>query len=197
MYKVGLTGGIGCGKSTVSDLFKQYSIPVIDADEISHALVTPNSSALQKISTYFGQDCLTASGHLNRSHLREIIFNNALKKTQLEAIMHPLIFAEIDKQVQQSNASYCIISIPLLIETNMQSSVDHILVVDCPETEQIKRVQLRDELTTSQVQAIIRSQVSREQRIAEANSIIDNQLNNDQLVQQVHDLHLKFMEEAA
>lgn len=197
MFKVGLTGGIGSGKSTVANLFKQYVIPVIDADEIAHALVKPQSPALKKIIDYFGKECLNTTGHLNRARLRKIIFNHPQKKDQLEAIMHPLIYAEINQQVQELSSAYCIIAIPLLLETNMQSSVDHVLVVDCTESEQIKRVQLRDQLESQQINAIIHSQVSREHRLTEADSIINNfnTQDNYQLSQQVHHLHHKFLKE--
>jgi dephospho-CoA kinase len=196
MFKVGLTGGIGCGKSTVAHLFKQHGVPIIDADKIAHALVTPHSSALKQISKNFGVDCLNSTGHLNRAKLREIIFNFPQKKALLETIMHPLIYAEIAQQVQCISGTYCIIAIPLLLETKMQASVDHILVVDCTKTEQIKRVQLRDQLDTQKINAIIHSQVSRKQRLTEANSVINNQLGGSQLEQQVSYLHEKFLKEA-
>jgi len=196
MFKVGLTGGIGCGKSTVAKLFAQHTVAIIDADEIAHTLVSPKSSALKQISDTFGEDCLLANGSLNRAKLREIIFNNSQKKCQLEQIMHPLIYAEIERQVQELSGLYCIIAIPLLLETQMQASVDHILVVDCSETEQIKRVQLRDSLSTDQIKAIIQSQASREQRLAEADSIIYNTQDNNQLVHEISNLHQKFIKEA-
>ncbi|MDC9728303.1 MAG: dephospho-CoA kinase [Methyloprofundus sp.] len=198
MFKVGLTGGIGCGKSTVAELFRQHNTPIIDADEIAHALVTPNSPALEKIIKNFGENCLSKTGHLNRTKLREIIFNNPQKKSQLEGLMHPLIYAEIEQQVQGLTSTYCIIAIPLLLETNMQASVDHILVVDCSETEQIKRVQLRDQLDSQQINAIIHSQVSRNQRLTAADSIINNNIrDNSQLQQQVDHLHHQFLKESA
>jgi len=196
MFKVGLTGGIGCGKSTVAKLFAQHSIAIIDADEIAHALVCPKSVALKQISNIFGEGCLLASGGLNRAKLRELIFNNSQKKCQLEHIMHPLIYAEIDRQVLALSGIYCIIAIPLLLETQMQASVDHILVVDCSETEQIKRVQLRDGLSTAQIKAIIQSQASREQRLAEADSIIYNTQDNKQLTHDINNLHQQFIKEA-
>jgi len=196
MFKVGLTGGIGCGKSTIAKLFAQHAVAIIDADEIAHALVSPKSVALDQISNTFGEDCLLASGALDRAKLRDIIFNNSQKKLQLEHIMHPLIFAEIERQISALSGPYCIIAIPLLLETHKQSSVDHILVVDCSETEQIKRVQLRDGLSTNQIKTVIQSQVSREQRLAEADSIIYNTQDNKQLVHEVNNLHQQFIKEA-
>ncbi|MCK5666469.1 MAG: dephospho-CoA kinase [Thiotrichaceae bacterium] len=193
MYKIGLTGGIGCGKSTVSDLFKKHSTPIIDADEIAHALVMPGQKALSQISHCFGPNCITTDGHLNRAGLREIIFNDADKKLQLEGIMHPLVYAEIDRQLNRLTSPYCIISIPLLIETKMQSLVDHILVIDCPMEIQINRVKLRNGLNDTQVMAMINSQVSRTERLAHADSIIDNTRDIIFLSQQVSNLHDQFI----
>ena len=196
MYKVGLTGGIGCGKSTVSDLFKQCAVAVIDADEIAHALVTPGQKALSKISTAFGTGMINPDGSLNRHLLRDCIFQNAEKKRLLESIMHPLVYAEIDQQLNQLNTPYAIVSIPLLIETRMQSLVDHILVIDCPMEMQINRVKLRDKLSDSQITAIIDSQVSRTERLAHADSIIDNTQDISYLSQQVSALHDQFLKQA-
>jgi len=195
MYKIGLTGGIGCGKSTVSDLFKQYATPIIDADEIAHALVMPGQKALQRISDCFGQSCISTDGHLNRASLREIIFTDAEKKHQLESIMHPLVYAEIERQQNLLKGAYCIISIPLLIETKMQSLVDHILVIDCPMEMQINRVKLRDSLSDSQITDVIKSQVSRTERLAHADSIIDNTKDIIFLGKQVNNLHEQFLKQ--
>jgi len=195
MYKVGLTGGIGCGKSTVSDLFKQHDTPIIDADEIAYALVMPGQKALKQISLCFGQSCINADGTLNRASLREIIFNDAEKKLQLESIMHPLVYAEINHQLKRLTYPYCIISIPLLIETKMQSLVDHILVIDCPIEIQINRVKLRNGLNDTQIMAIINSQVSRTERLTYADSIIDNTRDIIYLSQQVNNLHYQFLKQ--
>jgi len=196
MYKVGLTGGIGCGKTTVSNLFKQLSVPVIDADEIAHALVNPAGIALTQISQQFGQTYILPDGNLDRSKLRETIFNDVEKKTQLENIMHPLISAEIEQQLSELSAPYAILSIPLLLETKMQAFVDHILVIDCPMEVQINRVKLRDQLSAAQITAIIHSQVSRSERLAQADSIIDNSQEQLKLSQQVKHLHEQFLQQA-
>ena len=195
MYKVGLTGGVGCGKSTVSDLFKQYATPIIDADEIAHALVMPGQKALKQISACFGQSYITTDGSLNRASLRETIFNDAEKKHQLESIIHPLVYAEIKHQISLLTGPYCIISIPLLIETKMQSLVDHILVIDCPMEMQINRVKLRDRLNDSQITAMINSQVSRAERLTHADSIIDNTQDIIFLGKQVNNLHKQFLKQ--
>jgi len=196
MYKVGLTGGIGCGKTTVSNLFKQLSVPVIDADEIAHALVTPAGIALTQISQHFGEAYILPDGNLDRSKLRETIFNNAEKKSQLENIMHPLIYTEIEQQLSELSAPYAILAIPLLLETKMQAFVDHILVIDCPMEVQINRVKLRDQLSAAQITAIIHSQVSRSERLAQADSIIDNTQDQLKLSQQVKHLHEQFLKQA-
>ncbi len=195
MYKVGLTGGIGSGKSTVSDLFKQLTIPIIDADDIAHKLVMPSQKALYRIRQCFGQNYINNDGSLNRAKLREIIFINAEKKLLLESIMHPLVYAEIDLQLNQLSGSYCIISIPLLIETKMQSIIDHILVIDCPMDLQINRVKLRNGLNDSQITAMINSQVSRAERLAHADSVIDNTRDIAFLKQQVKHLHQQFIKQ--
>ncbi|MDT8425590.1 MAG: dephospho-CoA kinase [Methyloprofundus sp.] len=196
MYKVGLTGGIGCGKTTVANLFKQLSVPIIDADEIAHAIVSPGGIALTQISQKLGQMYILPDGNLNRGKLRETIFNNAEKKSQLEKIMHPLIYAEIDQQLSKLSAPYAILAIPLLLETKMQRFVDHILVIDCPMEVQINRVKLRDKLSAAQITAIINSQVSRTERLAQADSVIDNTQDPLKLSQQVNHLHKQFLTQA-
>ena len=196
MYKVGLTGGIGSGKSTVSDLFKQLAIPIIDADVIARMLVMPGQKALSQISHHFGKSYINSDGTLNRAKLRNIIFSDADKKHQLETIMHPLIYAEIEHQLSLITAPYSIIAIPLLIETKMQSLVDHILVIDCPMEIQINRVKLRDKLNDSQITAMVNSQVNRADRLVHADSIINNTKGITYLSQQVNQLHQQFIKQS-
>jgi dephospho-CoA kinase len=195
MYKVGLTGGIGSGKSVVADFFKQLAVPVIDADEIAHTLVAPKQIALQHICAHFGEGILTIDGHLDRAKLREIIFNDPKKKRLLEQIMHPLIYAEIGLQVNELQAPYVIIAVPLLIETKMQALVNHILIVDCSVEMQFDRVKSRDKLNNEQITAIINSQVSRAERQKQADSIIDNTQSLASVEQQVQTLHAKFLKQ--
>jgi len=196
MYKVGLTGGIGSGKSTICDLFKYYATPIIDADEIAHALVMPGKKALSQISECFGQSYITDAGVLNRVLLRKIVFNDAEKKQQLESIMHPLIYAEIEQQLSLLTDDYCIIAIPLLIETKMQALVEHILVVDCTMEMQINRVKLRDQLNDTQIMTIINSQACRAERLTHADSVIYNTQDTGYLNHQVDKLHQKFLKQA-
>lgn len=195
MYKVGLTGGIGCGKSTVSNLFKQYTIPVIDADAIAHALVAPGQQALQQIQSVFGATYINTNGRLNRSRLRDCIFHDAKKKQQLENIMHPLVYAEIDLQLNQLTAAYVIISVALLLETRMQALVDHILVIDCPMQMQVNRVKLRDNFSDAQITAIINNQMSLGERLIYADSVIDNTDDINYLKTQVATLHNQFIKQ--
>lgn len=189
MLKIGVTGGIGCGKSTVTAIFKQLNVPVIDADEIAHQLVTVGQPALLLIQHAFGSNSLNADGSLNRSHIRELVFSHPEQKQTLEAIIHPLVYQTIQTQLLLLTTPYCIISIPLLFETNKADFVDRVLVIDCPVIMQIKRVQKRDNLSLERIQSIIDSQVSRAFRIAHAQDVIDNTQSNTELAQQVEKLH--------
>ncbi len=189
MFKVGLTGGIGCGKSTVANVFAQFNVPVIDADEIAHSVVAIGQPALKLIVQTFGELSLQADGSLNRAYIRDLVFNDAAQKQKLEAIVHPLVRQAIEQQLALLDAPYCLISIPLLFETNTADRVNRVLVIDCPVETQIERVLKRDGLTMERVQSIIASQVSRAVRIAKADDIIDNTKTNTELAEQVEKLH--------
>lgn len=189
MLKIGLTGGIGCGKSTVTALFTKLGAPVIDADQISHNLVKPKQPALALIKQTFGNSVIKKNGGLDREKLREIVFSDRHAKKQLEAILHPLIYQAIQTKLAAMDAAYSIISIPLLLETGMTGLVDRILVIDCPTAMQIQRVVKRDHLTVARIQSIIDSQVSRAARIVQADDLIDNSESADGLAEQVKKLH--------
>lgn len=189
MLKIGLTGGIGCGKSTVSNLFAKFNVPIIDADEISHQLVQTGQPALQKIKNTFGSKMLLKNGELNRSVLKTHIFQNPKAKKQLEAILHPLIFEEISNRVHLLSEAYCILSIPLLFETHAESFVDRVLVIDCDEKTQIERVQKRDNLPLKQIETILAAQVSRDFRQKHADDLLDNSKSNRSLAEDVKKLH--------
>jgi dephospho-CoA kinase len=189
VFKVGLTGGIGCGKSTVSKLFSDLDVPVIDADDIAHALVEPGQPALSELSKAFGNDALNPEGTLNRAYLRAIVFTDPLKKQQLEGILHPLVYATMQEKIQHLENPYCILSIPLLFETRMIHFVDRVLVVDCPVETQIARVKLRNNLSEAKIRPIIDSQVSREYRLKHADDVIDNTGTGDKLAEQAKKLH--------
>jgi dephospho-CoA kinase len=189
MLKVGLTGGIGCGKSTVAEIFADLNIPVLDADQIAHSLVEKGQPALARIQQEFGASVLNPDGSLNRRHLREMVFSDLKQKQKLESILHPLIYKTLQAELEPLVAPYCIISIPLLFETDMTHLVDRILVIDCPVETQIERVKIRDNLTIERIQSIIDNQVSRAYRIAKADDLIDNSTTDYRLAEQVKKLH--------
>jgi len=189
MLKVGLTGGIGCGKSTVARIFADLNVPVLDADQVAHRLVEKGQPALTQIKQVFGAAILNPDGSLNRNHLREIVFSDIRQKQKLESILHPLIYKTLQTELEQLDAPYCIISIPLLFETAMTHFVDRILVIDCPVETQIERVRIRDNLSAERIQSIIDSQVSRAFRKTKADDLIDNSNTDYRLAEQVKKLH--------
>ena len=189
MLKVGLTGGIGCGKTTVAKVFAQLNIPVIDADEIAHRLVVIGQPALAQIQQEFGADILSPDGSLNRKKLRELIFSDLKQKQKLESILHPLVYQAIQAELKQLNTPYCIICIPLLFETNMSHFVDRILVVACSVETQIERVRSRDNMSVERIQSIIDGQASRAFRIEKADDLIENSGTDDKLAERVKKLH--------
>lgn len=196
MLRIALTGGIGCGKSEACRIFQQqYKIPVIDTDVIARQLVQPGEEALQQITTVFGKRMLLADGTLNRSALANEVFNNAAKRRQLESILHPKIRSAVKQQIQQLDAAYVIVAIPLLLETDQQSDYDRVLVIDCEPSQQIARALQRDQRNAQQVQAIIDAQVSRQQRLQAADDIVDNSKDIDFLQQQIAQLHKKYSEQ--
>lgn len=189
MLKIGLTGGIGCGKTTVSQLFMAYNIPVIDADEIAHQLVEPKQPALEDIKKAFGTDFVTVEGVLDRKKMRDCIFSDIHAKQQLEAILHPLIYSAIQSKLTPLNTPYCIICVPLLFETKMEAIADRILVVDCPVAQQMERVRKRENMPDEKIQAIIDSQIARDIRLSKADDVINNAETENNLAQQVEKLH--------
>ena len=193
MLKIGLTGGIGCGKSTVCKLFQELGVHIIDADEIAKALVSPGLPTLTQITKQFGMALLQADGSLDRDTLRAWIFSDKEKKQQLEAILHPQIYQQIDTEIQQAKSAYCIVAVPLLLETQKSQLFDRILVVDCSIEEQLQRVESRDKLNREQILSIINSQVPREQRLKRADDIIANTTTISQLAQQIKRLHNSYL----
>ena len=193
MLRIGLTGGIGCGKSTVCAQFARLGVPIVDADVIARQLVQPGQLALTKLTENFGNSILNPDGTLNRAQLRELAFSDVRHKQQLDAIMHPLIYAELEKQLAGLTSAYCIMAIPLLLETQEKHRVDRILVVDCDPRQQVERVMNRDHGSAQQAEKIIASQASREQRLAAADDFIDNTGTTDHLAEQVKSLHNSYL----
>jgi dephospho-CoA kinase len=196
--RVGLTGGIGCGKSSVARSFSAWGVPVIDADEIARELVRPGTPAFHTIAETFGAAVLH-EGQLDRSLLREVIFRDEGKRRQLEAILHPQVFQEMAERCTQLADPYCVLCIPLLIETGRLDFVDRILVVDCSVEIQIRRVMSRDAISEAAVRRMIDSQVSRGERLAAADDVIENGGDlalMDSMVEKLHRDYLALAAEA-
>ncbi len=174
MFIVGLTGGIGSGKSTIAQHFIELGITCIDADLTAREVVQPGEPALDAISQYFGEAILLADGSLDRRKLREKIFANPSARAWLNELLHPLIRQHMLQQCQQANSPYCILMVPLLFENNLQSLVQRTLVIDVDEATQIRRTMQRDKTTEEQVKAIIAAQCSRQQRLTLADDVIVN-----------------------
>lgn len=202
MKIIGLTGGIGSGKSTFCDLMAQYGIATIDTDRISRQVVAPNSEGLKQVIAEFGAEMLNADGSLNRAALREKIFadaSNQQPREKLEAILHPLIQAETQSQIKayQTNANYqqtyLLVAIPLLVEGILKKGkkpgyIDEIWVLDCAVQTQIERASQRDGSRIEQIKNILANQASRQQRLAHADKIIDNDKGIDELKTQIAEI---------
>lgn len=195
IYKIGLTGGIGSGKSLSAHYFAELGVPIIDADAMSRKLVAPGQPALTKIIERFGSTLIQENGELNRLALREIIFNDPKHKHWLEKLLHPLIKDAILDEIHHIHAPYCIIVIPLLAETHAayQNLLDHIIVIDVSEAEQLSRASMRDKTTQRLVQKIISSQASRQKRLSIADTIIENNATTDDLKNKIKNLHKSFL----
>ncbi len=175
--KIGLTGGIASGKTTVSNFFKQFGTGVIDADVISHQVTKPDGTAFQEIISSFGSSVLDENGLIDRKKMRKIIFDDVSKKEMLERIIHPKVREEMFNLASQSNDHYLIVSVPLLVETGMNEMMDRTLVVDCSEETQIKRLIHRDKITLGEAKSILRNQTNRSTRLKAADDLIVNEKN--------------------
>jgi dephospho-CoA kinase len=189
VLKIGLTGGIGSGKSTACEIFSELGIPVIDADIIAHDLVRPGKPAFEEITKIFGKEIISNDGTLDRKKIRDQIFANETERKKLEDILHPAIYREITHQTENLNSGYCIISIPLLLETGASGIVDRVLIIDVSREFQLSRASVRDSSSKSDIEAIIDSQISREDRLAAAADIIDNEGDFDRLRKKITELH--------
>jgi dephospho-CoA kinase len=194
VFTVVLTGGIASGKTAVSEVFRQFGIPVIDTDIIARELVQPGMPALTLISAAFGADYLDSGGRLDRRKMREAIFSNTQKKSRLEAILHPLIGAEVLGRIEQLDSPYCILVVPLYTESKSYRWVDRVLVVDVGEEVQIQRVMKRDRASRDQAKAILQAQAGRQDRLALADDVIDNSGSFSELQKKVETLHQHYQQ---
>ena len=192
MLKVVLTGGIGSGKSTVAKYFSKLGAPIIDADKIVHKLSEPGQTGHQIIIDYFGDEILQPDQTIDRAKLRDIIFNDKTKKKQLEDHLHPLVRKEIKQQITHLNTPYCIIAVPLLYKKDQLDFIDRILVVDAPESLQIKRSMQRDKCSAEHIKKIMQTQCSRVDRLTLADDVILNNGNLSELKAQVRQLDQQY-----
>lgn len=193
-FVVGLTGGIGSGKTAVSDRFHALGINIVDADIAARVVVEPGKPALQEIQKHFGAAIIQANGSLDRAILREKVFKDDQERKWLEQLLHPLINEEIRKELASSSSPYTMLVSPLLIETGQSRFTQRILVVDVPLETQIERTMARDNNSEEQVRNIIKVQTSRQERVASADDIIVNDQDIDKLDQSVSELHAKYLE---
>ena len=193
MLVIGLTGGIGSGKTAVSDRFARLGVPIIDTDRLARELVEPGQPALAEIVAEFGPDCLDGEGRLQRSRLRERVFADPTGRRRLEAILHPRIRALARERIAGLTVPYCLLVIPLLAETGMTDLVDRVLVVDAPEATQIRRVMARDGVTEEQTRHVLAAQATRSQRLALADEIVENAGDLAVLDDQVTALHRRYL----
>ncbi len=195
-YSIGLTGGIGSGKSTVADLFAALGVAIVDTDVIAHALTAADGAAMPAIRDAFGASFITTDGALERSRMRAAIFSDTAARKQLEAILHPLIAIEANRTAQAvstGDAGYLIYVVPLLVESRYwRERIDRILVVDCEEATQLARVMRRNCMSAAQASAIVAAQATRAERLAAANDVIDNNGDAAQLSHRVARLHAQY-----
>ncbi len=197
-FTVGVTGGIGSGKSAAAQVFEELGTTVIDTDAVAHALTGPGGAAIEPIRAAFGAAYLTPEGALERARMRELVFADASKKRLLESILHPLIRARTSELVRAARSPYVILMVPLLVESgDYRRRCQRVLVVDCPEELQVERVMARSGLAAGQVRAIMANQVTREARLAAADDVVDNSQDLAQLRRQVEALHARYLQLAA
>jgi len=195
VLRIGLTGGIGSGKTTVAELFASRGVPVVDTDAIARELVRPGQPALREIVARFGTDVLNDSGHLDRARLRRRVFADATERKALESILHPRIRATVTERVAVLDSPYCIIVVPLLVESGYEEKmVDRVLVVDCREDQQISRVAARSQLSERQIRDIIEAQATRAERLQHADDVIVNDRDVASLEAEVANLHARYLE---
>ncbi len=193
-YVVGLTGGIGSGKSAAADEFARLGATVVDTDAIAHELTRAGGAAIAEVRRVFGDAAIAADGAMDRARVRALVFADAAAKQRLEAILHPLIRAESERRIAAAAGPYVVYVVPLLVESgDYRRRMQRVLVVDCPEATQIERVQSRSNLSAEQVRAIIASQAPRAARLAAADDVIDNSSTIAALRKQIAELHARYL----
>jgi dephospho-CoA kinase len=193
-FRVGLTGGIASGKSTATKFFADLGVPIIDTDQVARDVVEPGQPPLERLVERFGNSILTPDGHLDRPALRNIVFSDPKARADLEALTHPAIGAAVEARSAIAGGPYQILVLPLLVEKSLGSQLDRVLVVDCDEELQIKRLEARDGSTLAQAQAILNAQVSRGARLKAAHDIIKNDGDISAVRDQVAELHARYLE---
>lgn len=196
-FRVGLTGGIASGKSTAAKFFGALGVPILDSDQIAREVVEPGQPPLERLVERFGPTILTSDGHLDRPALREIVFSDPKARADLEALTHPAIGAALEARSAEAGGPYQVLVIPLLVEKNLAAHVDRVLVVDCDEELQVRRLRDRDGATPEQVQAILRAQAPRAVRLKAADDVIQNDADMSAVRDQVAALHPRYLELAA
>jgi dephospho-CoA kinase len=194
VFRVGLTGGIASGKSTVAKFFAAVGVPIIDTDQVAREVVEPGQPPLERLVERFGRAILTTDGHLDRPKLRAIVFSDPKARADLEALTHPAIGNAVEAWSAAAGGPYQILIIPLLVEKNLASQVDRVLVVDCAEDLQIRRLQARDGSTVEQARAILNAQTSRTARLKSAHDVIQNEGDLSVVRDQVSALHARYLE---
>jgi dephospho-CoA kinase len=193
-FVVGLTGGIGSGKSAAAEEFARLGATVVDTDAIAHELTGPGGAAIQGIRLLFGDAFIDPSGAMDRRRVRELVFGDPAARKRLEGLLHPLIRDESKRRIAAATGPYVVHVVPLLIESSdYQGRVDRVLVVDCPEQAQFSRVSARSGLSEEEVRRIIAAQIPRAQRLAAADDVIDNSGSPEDLCRQVQELHRRYL----
>ena len=196
-FVVGLTGGIGSGKSAAADEFARLGATVVDTDAIAHELTGPGGAAVPEVKRVFGDGFVDASGTMDRKRMRALVFSDPAQKRRLEALLHPLIRAESGRRIAAAVGMYVVHVVPLLVESpDLRAGVGRVLVVDCPEALQMARVRQRSALPEEEVRRIIASQIQRQTRLAAADDVIDNSSTIAALQQQVRQLHESYLARA-
>ena len=201
MYVVAITGGIGSGKTTVANQFAELGIEVVDADVIAREVVEPGTPALAAIATHFGSEVITPDGQLDRRQLRERVFTDPQAKGWLNALLHPLIRTEMQRQCAAVRSPYCLLVVPLLVENRLTALANRVLVIDVDEATQIERTCRRDGVSHEQAQAILAAQASRAERLAAADDVLDNQNATPEAIKSrilaLHETYLAFASQQA